>query len=48
MKTLSEIDEEYIQWVLNQTGHNKTKAAQILGIDRVSLYRKLKRLEFDE
>jgi DNA-binding NtrC family response regulator len=48
MKTLSEIEEEYIQWVLTQTRHNKTQAAQILGIDRVSLYRKLKKLEFDE
>ncbi|MEJ2109893.1 MAG: sigma-54 dependent transcriptional regulator [Acidobacteriota bacterium] len=48
MKSLSEIEEEYIQWVLKQTGHNKTQAAQILGIDRVSLYRKLKKLEFDE
>jgi len=48
MKSLSEIEEEYIQWILKQTGHNKTQAAQILGIDRVSLYRKLKKLEFDE
>jgi DNA-binding NtrC family response regulator len=48
MKTLSEIEEEYIQWVLAHTGHNKTKASEILGIDRVSLYRKLKKLEFDE
>lgn len=48
MKTLSEIEEEYIHWVLKQTGHNKTQASQILGIDRVSLYRKLKKLEFDE
>jgi DNA-binding NtrC family response regulator len=48
LKTLSEIEQEYIQWVLKQAGYNKTQAAQILGIDRVSLYRKLKRLEFDE
>ena len=48
MKSLSEIEEEYIQWVLKQTGHNKTQAAQILGIDRVSLYRKLKKLEFND
>jgi DNA-binding NtrC family response regulator len=48
MKSLSEIEEEYIQWILKQTGHNKTQAAQILGIDRVSLYRKLKKLEFEE
>lgn len=48
MKSLSEIEVEYIQWVLKQAGHNKTLAAQILGIDRVSLYRKLKKLEFDD
>ena len=48
MKTLSEIEQEYIHWVLKQTGHNKTQSAQILGIDRVSLYRRLKKFEFDE
>jgi len=29
--------------VLNETGGNKTLAAQILGIDRISLWRKLKK-----
>jgi transcriptional regulator with PAS, ATPase and Fis domain len=48
MKTLSEIEEDYIRWVLVQAGHNKTQAAKILGIDRVSLYRKLKQKEFEE
>jgi DNA-binding NtrC family response regulator len=33
----------YIKWVLNEVGGNKTNAAQILGIDRVSLWRKLKK-----
>ncbi len=48
MRPLEEIEQEYIQWVLDQTGHNKSEAARILGIDRVSLYRKLKRSAFDE
>jgi len=41
--TLEENEQEYIAWVLQQMGGNKTKAAEILGIDRVSLWRKLKR-----
>ncbi|MGO9370676.1 MAG: helix-turn-helix domain-containing protein, partial [Syntrophobacteraceae bacterium] len=32
-----------ILWVLKQVNDNKTKAAEILGIDRVSLWRKIKR-----
>jgi DNA-binding NtrC family response regulator len=41
--TLEENEKEYIKWVLEQVNDNKTKAAEILGIDRVSLWRKLKR-----
>lgn len=41
--TLDENEREYISWVLNQVNDNKTKAAEILGIDRVSLWRKIKR-----
>ena len=41
--TLEENEKEYIMWVLDQVNDNKTKAAEILGIDRVSLWRKLKR-----
>lgn len=39
----------YIQWVLKEVGGNKTLAAQTLGIDRVSLWRKMKKhgLELD-
>ncbi|GAQ93868.1 DNA-binding transcriptional response regulator, NtrC family [Thermodesulfovibrio aggregans] len=40
--TLDELEKEYIMWVLKEVGNNKTLAAQILGIDRVSLWRKLK------
>ncbi len=41
--SLDEQEEAYIKWVLKEVGGNKTLAAQILGIDRVSLWRKLKR-----
>ncbi len=41
--TLEENEKEYIDWVLSQVKGNKTRAAEILGIDRVSLWRKLKR-----
>jgi len=43
--TLDENEKEYIEWVLKQTNGNKTRAAELLGIDRVSLWRKLKRYE---
>lgn len=41
--TLGENEREYILWVLKQVDDNKTRAAEILGIDRVSLWRKIKR-----
>jgi transcriptional regulator with PAS, ATPase and Fis domain len=41
--SLEEQEIRYIKWVLEKTGGNKTKAAKIMGIDRVSLWRKLKR-----
>ncbi len=43
--TLEENEREYIAWILKQTNGNKTRAAEVLGIDRVSLWRKLKRLD---
>ncbi len=45
--TLEENEREYISWVLKQVNGNKTKAAEILGIDRVSLWRKLKRYDLN-
>jgi DNA-binding NtrC family response regulator len=45
--SLEEQEETYIKWVLRETGGNKTLAAQILGIDRVSLWRKLKKYGMD-
>jgi len=43
--SLEEQERDYIFWVLQEVGGNQTQAAQILGIDRVSLWRKLKRFE---
>jgi len=41
-QTLKEMERKHIEDVLTQCGHNKSKAAELLGINRVSLYRKLK------
>ena len=41
--TLEEQEKRYIQWVLERSEGNKTRAARVMGIDRVSLWRKLKR-----
>ncbi|MCK5306765.1 MAG: Fis family transcriptional regulator [Candidatus Omnitrophica bacterium] len=41
---LSKMEEPLIKNVLNETGGNKRKAAQILGINRNTLYVKIKRL----
>ncbi|OQX08095.1 MAG: Fis family transcriptional regulator [Desulfobacteraceae bacterium IS3] len=46
--TLEENEKEYILWILEQANQNKTKAAEILGIDRVSLWRKLRRYHIDD
>jgi DNA-binding NtrC family response regulator len=48
MPTLEEQEKDYIQWVLKETHGNQTLAAQILGIDRVSLWRKLKRYNLEK
>lgn len=39
--TLQELEREYILETLRQTGGNKTRAAELLGLDRSTLYRKL-------
>jgi transcriptional regulator with PAS, ATPase and Fis domain len=41
--SLEEQEIAYIKWVLNEVGGNRTTASQLLGIDRVSLWRKLKK-----
>lgn len=45
LPTLEEREAEYIRYVLQRSGGNRTRAAEILGIDRVSLWRKLKKYE---
>jgi DNA-binding NtrC family response regulator len=40
---LEEQERDYILWVLEEARGNQTLAAQMLGIDRVSLWRKLKK-----
>jgi DNA-binding NtrC family response regulator len=45
LPTLEQHEAAYIRKVLQRTGGNRTRAAEILGIDRVSLWRKLKRFE---
>ena len=41
--TLEAVERAYIMWVLQSEGGNKTRAADILGIDPSTLYRKLSR-----
>jgi two-component system response regulator HydG len=41
--TLELIERAYILWVLEAEGGNKAKAAEVLGIDPSTLYRKLNR-----
>lgn len=43
IKTLDELEREHILKALEHTGGNRALAAQLLGIDRVSLWRKLRR-----
>jgi two-component system response regulator HydG len=43
--TLDVIERAYIMWVLQAEGGNKTRAAEVLGIDPSTLYRKLSRYE---
>ncbi len=43
--TLEVIERAYILWVLQSEGGNKTRAAEVLGIDPSTLYRKLVRYE---
>jgi DNA-binding NtrC family response regulator len=45
--TLERLEREYIFEVLQQTGGHRGQAAEILGIDRRTLYRKLKQYEIE-
>jgi len=45
VETLADAEEDQIKRVLTATGGNKSRAAQILGIERKTLYRKLDRMK---
>lgn len=42
------IERAYIEWVLRSEGGNKSRAAEVLGIDPSTLYRKINRYGLDE
>ncbi|MFO7760251.1 MAG: sigma-54 dependent transcriptional regulator [Desulfobia sp.] len=48
LPTLAQMEADYIREVLAATNGNKAEAARILGIDRSSLWRKLKKIEVNE
>ncbi len=48
LPTLAEREVDYIRYVLERCGQNRTQAAKVLGIDRVSLWRKLKKYGMEE
>ncbi len=45
--TLVELEKDYIAHLLKNTNHTKAKTAEILGIDRASLWRKIKKFGLD-
>jgi two-component system response regulator HydG len=45
--SLQDLEKRYIQQVLEETGWNVTRAAQILGINRVTLHKKLNRYRIE-
>jgi DNA-binding protein Fis len=46
-RSLAEVEAEHIRNVLSSVDGNRTRAAEILGIDRKTLREKLKRIEAD-
>ncbi|MDH5485096.1 MAG: sigma-54 dependent transcriptional regulator [Gammaproteobacteria bacterium] len=48
LQSLDEREEEYIRWILKETSWNRTQTADILGIARASLWRKLKKYGLDD
>jgi DNA-binding NtrC family response regulator len=47
MSSLEEMERAHIVKVLQDTGYNKSKASEVLGIDRATLYRKAQRYGID-
>ena len=48
LSSMDEIEHRYIEHVLQATGGNKTNAANILGYDRKTLYRKLEKYKIPD
>lgn len=48
LPSLAEREADYIRYVLEQSDQNRTRASKVLGIDRVSLWRKLKKYGMEE
>ena len=42
LATLRQVEEEYIAWVIEKCSGNKTRAAEVLGIDPSTLHRRLR------
>ena len=45
---LDDVERQYILHVMDATGGNRSQAARILGLDRKTLYRKLKQYGFED
>lgn len=48
LPSLREQEKRYILYVLDRVGQNRTQAARVLGLDRSSLWRKLKEYDTDK
>ena len=47
MSSLEEMERTHIVKVLQEVGFNKSRASEVLGIDRATLYRKAQRYGID-
>jgi transcriptional regulator of acetoin/glycerol metabolism len=47
VETLADAAEDQIRKILQATGGNKSKAAQLLGIERKTLYRRLEKMKLE-
>jgi len=47
LRSLEDVERDHIKKIVSFTGGNKTKAAQILGISRISLLSKIKKYKLE-
>ena len=47
LPSLDELERRYLLYILEVAGGNRTRAAEILGIDRRTLYRMIERYQID-